>query len=175
MTKYFTLPGYGNSGSAHWQTYFESQLSNCQRIEQDSWDHPNLDAWVNRIEEVLQNEDLSHTILITHSLGGMALLHWVKRFNKTVKAAFIVAPPDLEIPYEDLGLGAIPPIPSSPLPFPSLVVGSTNDHWMSLERTQHFAQAWGSELVVLENAGHINGDSGYGQWDEGLELLKKLD
>lgn len=175
MTKYFTLPGYGNSGSDHWQTYFESQLANCQRIEQASWDHPKLDDWVNQLENSLKNEDLAHTILITHSLGGMALLHWVKHFHKTVKAALIVAPPDLENPFQDLGLGDLPPIPREQLPFPSIVVCSTNDHWMRLERSQYFAEQWGSELLVLENAGHINGDSGYGKWDEGLELLKKLE
>ena len=44
----------------------------------------------------------------------------------------------------------------------------------SLERSRAFARAWGSELVELSNAGHINGDAGYGPWPEGLAMLEKF-
>ena len=34
--------------------------------------------------------------------------------------------------------------------------------------------AWGSELVDLGHAGHINSDSGLGDWDAGHALLQQL-
>lgn len=174
MIKYYTLPGYGGSGSEHWQSFFDTKLDNCHRIEQDNWMAPVLEDWLERIEETLKNEDLSNTILITHSLGGVTLAHWVKKYGKKIKGALIVAPPDLEFPAEDLGVESFAPIPENKLPFPSIVVCSTNDDWMSVERAKYYAEAWGSELLTLENAGHVNGDSGYGDWDGGLEILKKL-
>ncbi len=174
MIKYFTIPGYGGSGNDHWQTYFDTKIDNCKRIQQDSWDHPVLEDWVDRINETLQDENLAEVIVITHSLGGIAFLEWVKKYKKKIKGAFLVAPPDIENPYEDLGLGKSVSIPQFKLPFPSIVVCSSNDHWMNIERSRYFANVWGSELSILDNAGHINGVSGYGEWNEGIEILKKL-
>ena len=174
MTKFYTIPGYGDSDSEHWQTYFEMKLDNCQRIVQDNWTEPILGDWLERIDESLNDENLSDTILITHSLGGITLAHWVKKYGKTIKGALIVAPPDLEHPYEDLGLESFTPIPKINLAFPSILVCSSNDNWMSLERANFFTNSWGSELIILKNAGHINGDSGYRNWDDGLEILNML-
>jgi len=36
------------------------------------------------------------------------------------------------------------------------------------------AAAWGSQIVTLAAAGHINADSGLGDWPEGLALLDAL-
>lgn len=175
MTKFYTIPGYGNSDSEHWQTYFETRLENCQRIVQDNWTTPILGDWIERIDETLNNEKLSDVILITHSLGGITLAHWVKKYKKTIKGALIVAPPDVDYPYEDLGLETFTPIPQTAFTFASVLVCSSNDNWMSLERAKHFANAWGSKLIILKNAGHINDDSGYKNWDEGLGILQKLE
>jgi predicted alpha/beta hydrolase family esterase len=54
------------------------------------------------------------------------------------------------------------------------VVASTNDPFARLDRAKTFATAWGSELVILESAGHINAASGHGPWPEGERLLEKL-
>jgi hypothetical protein len=51
-------------------------------------------------------------------------------------------------------------------------VASTTDEWVSLVRARQFAAAWGSELVNIGPAGHINTASGYGEWPAGLELLR---
>jgi len=37
------------------------------------------------------------------------------------------------------------------------------------------AASWGSELINIGDAGHINALSGFGEWDAGLEILKRLD
>ncbi|MFY0687906.1 MAG: serine hydrolase family protein [Cyclobacteriaceae bacterium] len=174
-TSFFTIPGYGNSDKEHWQTYFEQKLVSCQRIVQDNWTEPVMSDWVQRIDESVRHAHLSDSIFITHSMGGIALAHWAKQYNKAIKGAFIVAPPDLENPYEDLGLKSFTPIPQIQLPFRSILVASSNDHWIRLERAEYFANAWGSELVVLNNAGHINPDAGFKHWDEGLEILKRLE
>ena len=69
-------------------------------------------------------------------------------------------------------------MPRGRLPFPSIVVASTNDEYVSVARAREFAEWWGSELVLIGDAGHINGASGYGPWPEGeamlLEFLEEL-
>jgi predicted alpha/beta hydrolase family esterase len=51
-------------------------------------------------------------------------------------------------------------------------VTSTTDQWVSEARAQQFAEAWGSELITIGDAGHINAASGHGDWPEGLALLR---
>ncbi|MGN1057635.1 MAG: RBBP9/YdeN family alpha/beta hydrolase, partial [Comamonas sp.] len=66
------------------------------------------------------------------------------------------------------------PVMLQRLPFPSILVGSRNDPYCSLERAQQMAQAWGSQWVNAGAAGHINSDSGLGAWDAGHALLQQL-
>jgi predicted alpha/beta hydrolase family esterase len=59
------------------------------------------------------------------------------------------------------------------LPFPSVVVLSSDDRYVSVERGRAFAAAWGSEVVELGAAGHINAASGYGPWPDGATLIDR--
>ena len=36
------------------------------------------------------------------------------------------------------------------------------------------AKAWGSRFVDIGQAGHINADSGHGEWKEGYALLQQF-
>lgn len=65
-------------------------------------------------------------------------------------------------------------MPLTPLPFPSLVVASEDDAYVSLAGAKAFADAWGSRFVNVGAAGHINSDSGLGAWPEGRALLETL-
>jgi predicted alpha/beta hydrolase family esterase len=70
-----------------------------------------------------------------------------------------------------IGPTGFAPCPLIPLPFKSIVVASTDDPFAGLERPKAFAAVWGSELVILESAGHINAASGYGPWPNGEKLV----
>ena len=66
------------------------------------------------------------------------------------------------------------PVPFDPLPFPSMVIASSDDPYVTAARARAFARAWGSRLVEIGPAGHINGDSGHGAWPEGEALLEEF-
>lgn len=174
MTQFLTIPGYGGSPSDHWQTWFEQTLANCRRIEQQNWDKPVCSDWIDQIEREVALFDEKELVLITHSLGGIALVHWARKFKREVKGAMIVAPPDVENPYEELGLESFAPIPFEKLPFPTILVASDTDPWATVSRSQYFADCWGSHFVNIGDAGHINVSAGFGRWDEGIGLLKRL-
>jgi predicted alpha/beta hydrolase family esterase len=80
----------------------------------------------------------------------------------------LVAPADLEA-MEEPGY-----VPIKRLGFPSVVVASENDPWVTLERAQIMASAWDSDLVNIGEAGHINADSGLGEWSEGWQVFENL-
>jgi uncharacterized protein len=175
MTHHFIIPGLGNSGPEHWQTFFESSGTNFRRINQQEWDAPVCSDWLSTIEKELTGIDLSTVILIGHSLGCATIAHWASQYNKQPKGALMVAPSDLEAPqYKTFPATGFDPMPLQKIPFKTIVVASEDDPWVSLERARFFANNWGSEFINIGNAGHINAASGYGEWEEGLSILKKL-
>ena len=174
MNHYFIVPGLGNSGPEHWQTYFEQSGDNFHRVEQEEWEAPDCKDWIRHINLALEGYDLSRVILIGHSLGCTAIVHWALQSRNKIKGAFLVAPSDIEAQHYTFPATGFTPIPLAPLPFPSIVVASNNDEWVSLDRARFFATHWGSRLIDLGPAGHINAASGYGKWEEGLRLLSSL-
>ncbi len=174
MIHYFTLPGLGGSDSDHWQSHFENILPNCKRIEQQNWEKPDREVWIKTIDDAVRDYDLSKVVFISHSLGGIALSHWVNTYKRKIKGALIVAPPVLDNIPSEIGLDSFLPVPKYKIDFPTLLVASTNDPWADLEASLLLAQSWGSEFVSVGEAGHINSASGLGEWKEGLSLLGNL-
>jgi hypothetical protein len=174
MNNYFIVPGLGNSGPEHWQTYFENSGNNFQRINQQEWDAPHCSDWIATIDKAIAGYDPSTVILIGHSLGCSTIAHWASTYKRKIKGALLVAPSDVENPVYTFPATGFAPIPLNKINFKTIVVASENDPWVSLERAKYFAKNWGSELVSIGNAGHINTSSGYGKWNEGLAILKKL-
>jgi uncharacterized protein len=173
---YLIVPGLGNSGPQHWQTLWEKEFSDkFTRIKQTNWDTPICSEWIETIENEVRKHEIGNVVLIAHSLGCTAVAHWAKRFQTKIKGAFLVAPSDCEAETYTFDTQGFAPIPLEKLPFKSLVIASTNDFYVSYERAEFFAESWESELVNIGAKEHINADAGFGEWQEGLELLKKLD
>jgi hypothetical protein len=175
MNHYLIVPGLGNSGPAHWQTFFENKGDPFNRINQHEWDAPSCDEWVETIDQALLNYELSKVILVGHSLGCSTIAHWAKRSGKTIKGALMVAPSDIENPVYTFPATGFSPMPMDIIHFPTIIVASSNDPWVSLERAVYFAECWGSKLINIGSAGHINAASGHGKWEKGLEILHTLD
>ena len=174
MIHYLIIPGLGNSGPAHWQTWLEQTVPDCNRIEQKEWDAPDLADWLNAIDEAVANYDPASVVLIGHSLGCSTIAHWAKHSGRIIKGAMLVAPSDIEAPVYTFPATGFTPIPQDKIPFKTIVVASSNDVWVSAERARYFADCWGSEYINIGDAGHINADAGFGPWEEGVSILKKL-
>ena len=174
MTNYFIVPGLGNSGDEHWQTYFERSGSGFQRINQKEWNAPDCNDWIATIDNAIKDHDPQSVILIAHSLGCTTVAHWAEKYKRKIKGAMLVAPSDPEAPHYTFPTKGFTPIPFLKFPFRTIVVASSNDQWVSLERAKLFAAKWGSEFINIGDAGHINILSGHTEWKEGLEILKTL-
>jgi predicted alpha/beta hydrolase family esterase len=173
---FINIPGLHNSGEDHWQTHFEKQRpSEFKRIIQENWDEPDCERWIDRIDLELQGMDHSNLILIGHSIGCIAIVKWFEKYRRLIKGAMLVAPSDSERDGYPTYISGFTPIPNFKLPFPSIVVASTDDHVTDPKRSHELAENWGSKLILLENAGHIEPKSGFGKWDFGFELLNTLE
>jgi len=169
----FNLPGLYNSGPQHWQTYWENEYG-FKRIEQNNWEEPVCDDWIKRIDDAIASYSPEQVILVGHSLACCTIVKWAEKYKRIIKGALLVAPSDTEAPSYPGGTIGFTPMPSYKLPFPSLIIASSNDEYVSLERARFFADNWGSELIITGALGHINSASKLGNWPEGYEALKKL-
>lgn len=115
-------------------------------------------------------------VLVAHSLGCQLVAAWSAHSKNTelVQAAMLVAPPDTERADTPPQLFNWRPIVRQRLPFASLAVVSTNDPFCAPECAAAMAADWGSELRRIGDRGHINGDSGLGDWPEGVAWLAAL-
>jgi len=168
------LPGLGNSGDSHWQTLWQKEF-NFTRVEQRDWDTPICSEWVETIDNAITNDNSENIILVGHSLACTTIGSWAAKYKRKIKGALLVAPSDTEAPSYPDGTTGFKPMAVTKLHFPSLVITSTNDFYVTPERADFFAKNWGSELISIGEAGHINVSSGFGEWQQGLEYLKRLD
>lgn len=168
------LPGWQNSGPGHWQTLWEQQHG-FVRVEQHDWMRPLRGDWNARLEEVLLAQP-APVWLVAHSLGCALVAAWAAHSRNTacVRGALLVAPPELERDDLRVVLPGWAPVARQVLPFPSVLVASSDDPYGSLAHAQALAQAWGSRLVEAGPHGHLNAESGLGDWPEGLALLQSL-
>ncbi|QLG89965.1 alpha/beta hydrolase [Chitinibacter bivalviorum] len=168
-------PGWNNSGPDHWQSHWQAQYPGVERIEQQDWLHPKAAEWVKTFEAKIAASE-APTIIVAHSLACATLAHWAALYgrNRQVKAALLVAPADVMRPEAPDEFQGFMPLPSIALPFPSWVIASSNDPSCSEDRATQLAQTWRSQLRIIADAGHINVESGHGEWPEGLQLLTRL-
>lgn len=168
------LPGWQNSGPDHWQSRWEA-LHGFRRVQQHDWMRPLRGDWLIQLEEAVLRSTRP-VVLVAHSLGCIQTAAWASISQQThrVRAALLVAPGDVEQADVRPLLPTWQPIALQQLPFASTLVGSHNDPYCRFERAQALAQAWGSTVHDMGNAGHINAETGLADWPQGMALLHDL-
>jgi len=168
------VPGWGDSGDAHWQTLWEKANADFQRVVQRDWLYPIRAEWVQTLAAGVRAAG-GPVVLVAHSLGCLTIAHCARDdASLPIHGALLVAPPDVERPDFPPVLEGFAPIPRARLPFPSIVVASRDDPFSEFAWAQALAEAWGSRLVDAGEQGHMNADAGLGPWPAGERLLQAL-
>jgi uncharacterized protein len=172
-TDILIVPGYEGAGPVHWQTRMAAKLSTARIVEQPDWLYPSLSDAVGELTRAVVDATrpivfVGHSagnVLIAHTIASLAQLNVLQR----VRGAYLVAVPTgqslLALPKID---PAFSNIPRDPLPFPSVLIASSNDPYATMEEQADIALAWGAQMVEAGEAGHINTASGHGPWPEGM-------
>ena len=170
MTKTLIVPGLDGSPAPHWQHWWAATDPAALMADLSDPGHPAPAVWeIELASMILQHPD---SILVGHSLGAVLVARLLATWpNLRVRAALRVAP--AETAGNDR-IGQFGAIPELALDVPTTVVASRNDPWMSFGRALHLSRAWGSDLVDLGQAGHINVASGFGPWARGKALRDDL-
>ncbi|MDM0111687.1 alpha/beta hydrolase [Variovorax sp. J22R133] len=173
-TQVLLLPGWQNSDPAHWQSRWEA-IYGDHRVEQNDWMRPLRGDWSTQLEEAVLAAT-QPVVLAAHSLGCILVANWAAHSRNThkVRAALLVAPGDVE--REDLRelIPGWAPIVRKPLPFPSLLIAADNDPYCEAARSRQMAADWGAAFMDAGARGHLNSESGLGDWPQGRALLNEL-
>ncbi|ALP63464.1 RBBP9/YdeN family alpha/beta hydrolase [Paraburkholderia caribensis] len=172
------LPGYMNSGVGHWQTRWEARFPHFSRVPMRDWDHPVCGEWCDTLDAAVAAAK-APVLLVAHSLGCLTVAFWAARHAShdalaKVAGALLVAVPDPAGPGFPADAAGFDAVPIDPLPFPSIVVASTDDPYGGVPFSQACATAWGSRWENIGPRGHINADSGLGDWEEGQRWLASM-
>ena len=175
------VPGLREHVAEHWQTLLAARLSNVRSVAPLETDKLDCMARVRAIQHELEQID-GPVILVAHSAGVLMVAHWAAHYSRPIKGALLAAPPDLDAVWpsnypssETLRSQGWNPLPQGPLPFRSIVAGSTNDHLASLPAVTRMAEGWGAELLNLGEVGHLNPAAGFGHWQQAEALILELD
>ncbi len=170
MTKTLIIPGLDGSPDPHWQHWWAENDADARIVELSDPESPTPAVWhIELATEILNNPGC---VLVGHSLGAVVIAQLLATWpHLDVRAALLVAPAETAGSSRISHFGAIPELR---LDIPTTVVASRNDPWMTMHRATHLARAWGSHLVDLGQAGHINVASGFGPWDTGIALRDQL-
>ena len=158
------VPGLHGSGPNHWQTWWQQKDRNSIRVEQGEWHQPNLDRWATNLRHAV-DESLDDVWIVAHSFGCLASILVAEQRPDKIKGMFLVAPASPE------KFSVTDRIPKRILPIATVLVASRSDPWLPYQDAKWLAHLLGSQLVDLGDAGHINGESGFGAWQEGFNLF----
>jgi predicted alpha/beta hydrolase family esterase len=168
--RFIIVPGWRDSGPGHWQSLWAERLKGAVRVQQDDWITPSRQAWVTTLAHTILAQQ-GPVIIVAHSLGCMATVHLPPEAAAAIEGALLVAPAD---PERRAILSDFAPVPYQKLPYRSVLVASSNDPYCPVRLAGAYARAWGSEFVRIQDGGHINIESGHGEWPLGVALLQSL-
>lgn len=176
------VPGWQGSGEGHWQSWLEQQLQEAGRETRRpafaDLDRPQLADWLAALRSAVADLPPDGFDVVAHSLGAVLWLHHVASPGDVPRAArvLLVAPPSPHTAIPEIAGFFPPPLDVDALRRAAdgtvLVAGSDDPC-----TPEGIADAYGLPLkiatTVIEAAGHLNTESGYGAWPAVLDWCNR--
>ena len=174
--KVLILHGWGGSDFPHWQSWLACELAKeygtVSFFKFSNPDAPKLDMWKRELIEHLS--DFKPDILLCHSLANILWLHLCHDEKiQELQKLYLVAPPSLSCDIEELESFFPVLVPKRLYAKETLLITSTNDPYMCVEEAEDLQKKLGVKMKVLQDAGHVNAQSGYGKWEWILQEIQK--
>jgi predicted alpha/beta hydrolase family esterase len=176
MKKVLILHGWGGSDYPHWQAWVASELIKknfCVSFPQiQDKDFPKLEEWLPFLKK--EFEHFKPDIVICHSLANMLWFHFVNKYEiNSIEKLLLVAPVRKNCEIEELSTFFPYPTPQDLKAKEIIMVSSTSDPYISVDEAIELQSELNIGLKILEDAGHINSDSGYGELSCAVDWITK--
>jgi len=173
--KVLILAGWGGSDFPHWQSWLASELAKdygkISFLKFSNFEFPNKDDWKNELIKEIDN--FKPNIVVCHSIANILWFHICNTLHvEQLDKLFLVVPPSLKCDIKELSSFYPCEIPKNLYAKESILITSTNDPYMTQNEANELQDALHVEMKVLKNAGHINTDSGFGEWSWILDAIK---
>ena len=171
--KTLILHGWGGSDVPHWQAELASEIAKDYGTVSfpllDNCHYPSKNRWVKQVRQILK--EFKPTTVVCHSLTNN-LWMWLCQEDGMVNVdkLFMISVPSLKTKEKTIKTFFPCPLPQNIYAKEVHMIVSDDDPWVKIDEAQKLACHFDATLTVLENAGHINEDSGYGKW----ELIENL-
>lgn len=166
------VPGLGGSGPDHWQSLWQQALG-ATRFHPASWDRPDRADWLAALRLAV-DACAAPPVVVAHSLGCHATADLLHAAPGSIAGALLVAPPDLHAPDLPEEVRGFRPGRREPLGVRAVLVGGRDDPYASTAAFTALAGDWRVPFVDAGAIGHVNADSGIGDWPAGRALLDDL-
>ena len=170
--KVLILHGWGGSDTPHWQAELACEIAKDYGTVSfpllDNCHFPSKNRWIKQVKQIL--EDFKPDTVVCHSLANTLWFWLCQEEIQTVQRLFMVSPPSLTTEEKTIKTFFPCEAPSELYAKEIHMIVSDNDPWVKMEEAQDIASHYNATFTSIQNAGHINADSGYGKWD----LIEKL-
>lgn len=175
--KVLILHGWGGSDAPHWQAELAATIAKEYGTVSfpllDNCHFPSKNRWVKQLKEIL--EDFKPDTIVCHSLAN-TLWFWLCQEQDfmqkipEIKRLFMVSPPSLNTEIDTIKTFFPCKMPENLYAKEVRMIVSDNDPYIQVEEAKSMAQQYDIPVTVIQDAGHINADSGYGEW----ALIEKI-
>lgn len=166
------LHGWGGSDAPHWQAELASQIAKNYGTVSfpllDNCHFPSKNRWVKQVKKILQT--FKPDTVVCHSLANTLWFWLCQEELVEVERLFMVSPPSLNTTEATIKTFFPCKTPQNIYAKEVHLLVSDNDPWIKTNEAEEMAKTIGATYTIIENAGHINADSGYGKW----ELIENL-
>ncbi|HZS43154.1 MAG TPA: alpha/beta fold hydrolase [Candidatus Paceibacterota bacterium] len=185
MKRVIIIHGWGADSKSDWFPWLKKELEvrgfEVQVPDMPETETPQIDKWVSQLEKIIGKTD-KNTYLIGHSIGTQTALRYLARPGNAMGGTILVAPwfTLMNLEGED---EIAEPWFKTPIDFAMIkkrssrivTIFSDNDPVVPFEEnTQLFKERLNPEIIIIKNAGHINGEDGFNELPIVLEKLLEI-
>lgn len=166
--KTLILHGWGGSDDPHWQAKLACKIAkNYGSVSfplLDNCHFPSKNRWVKQVKEILN--DFKPNTVVCHSLANNLWL-WLSQEDDMVEVdrLFMVSMPSLTTKESTIKSFFPCPQPNNIYAKEVHMIVSDNDPWVELKEAKEMASFYNAKLTTIKNGGHLNADSGFGEWE----------
>jgi len=173
--KILILHGWGGSDFPHWQSWLAGEIAKdyglVNFLKFQDYDFPDKNIWKSQL--IKEINEFNPDIVICHSVANILWFHLCNDMGlKQIKKLLLVAPPSFSCNIPELSSFYPCEAPQNLYTDKGILIGSTNDPYMSLDELKSLQKNLNIPLEILQDAGHINTDSGFGEWPWILQEVK---